>query len=112
MKITYTDKPIGKKPTLEDLKRGTVFRPINSRDIYIRSDLLGEDYLLTERGDNIWRYVVLVGSEPFEDKAQFDESYDYDSFIVCVSLESGNVVVFFDGIEVVPLECELLVKGD
>ena len=112
MKITYTDKPIGKSPTLEDLKRGAVFRPINSRQVYIRSDLLGEDYLLTERGENIWRYVTLVGSEPFEDKAEFDENYDYDSLIVCVNLESGYVTVFYDGIEVEPLDCELLVKEE
>lgn len=112
MKIEYIDKPTLKNPTLAELKSGEVFRPTNSRIVYMCCDLCGESRLLSERGSDIWEHTALVGDEPFEEKETFAENHDYDELIVCVSLTTGSVVLLYQDIEVERVNCKLLVEGD
>lgn len=112
MKITYQEKPISRIPKLKDLDTGEVFRFPNSLRIFMRCDLCGESQLLSEKPSSIWGYVTKTANDPFEDKEHFDENFDYDQLIVCVELVSGNVTLFYEGIEVEPLDCELLIKGE
>lgn len=112
MKIEYTNKQPTKDPTLADLKPGEVFRPTNSRTIYMCCGLSGESRLLSEHASDIWDYTALVGSEPFERKEEFDENHDYDELIVCVNLTTSGVVLFYQDIEVERVNCKLLVEGD
>lgn len=110
MKIECIIKPTPKNPTLADLKAGEVFRPTNSRHIFIRGSNYGESCLLSKIGDNIWKYTTLVGSEPFEDQETFDESCDCNELIICTHLSSGGVILFYKDIEVKKVDCKLLVE--
>lgn len=112
MKITYQEKPIPQNPKLKDLNTGDVFRVTGSLRIFMRCDLCGESRLLAEKSSSIWGYVTKTANDPFEDKEHFDENFDYDQLIVCVELVSGNVTLFYEGIEVELLDCELLVNGN
>lgn len=112
MKIEYINTLTPKNPTLAELKPGEVFRPTNSRIVYMCCDLSGESCLLSERGSDIWEYTALVGIEPFDEKETFAENHDYDELIVCVNLTSGGVVLLYQDIEVERVNCKLLVEGD
>lgn len=110
MKIEYTNKQPSKNPMLADLKSGEVFRPINSRNTFMRCDLNGESRLLSECGSDIWGDLTLVGSEPFDNRDEFVENNNYDELIVCANLTTGGVTLFYDGIEVERVVCKLLVE--
>lgn len=112
MQIEYTNKQPTKDPILFDLKSGDVFRPTGLHNIFMCCDLCGESRLLSELGTEIWGYVTLTGSEPFENKEEFDENYDYEQLVVCVSLITGGVTLLYDGIKVEKIECKLLVEED
>lgn len=110
MQIEYANKQPTKTPTLTDLKSGDVFRPTNSRHIFMRCDLCGESRLLSDCGSDIWGYATFVGSEPFENKDDFAENHDYDELIVCANLVTGGVTLLHESIEVEKVECKLLVE--
>lgn len=112
MKIEYTNKQPIKNPTLADLKTGEAFRPINSRNIFMRCDLCGESRLLSENGSDIWGYTTFVGSELFDGREEFTENHDYDELIVCANLTTGGVTLFYEGIVVERVNCKLLVEED
>lgn len=109
MKIVYKDIPAA-IPRLAEISSGQVFRPINSLSTFMRCDLNADSPFLSERVSNIWEHTTFVGSEPFDDKDEFDENCDYDELIVCVNLTTGGVTLLYDGIEVERLDCELVVK--
>lgn len=108
MKINYQNK--SKNLTLAELDNGDVFTLPNSECTYMRCDMDAGENFITSSFGAIWDVVELTGTEPFAGSSDFEDHYDCEELIVCVSLASGRIVLLYQGIEVKPLNCELVVE--
>lgn len=110
MKINYVEKT-QKKITLADIKVGELFRPTNSRDVYLRTDLWGDDEILTNNCNTLWQsFACGYDNEPFENKDEFEERYDYEDLIVCVDMTNGEVYLLYKDITVERLKSEITIE--
>lgn len=111
MKITLLEKTKQSTPTLKDLKAGTVFRPTNISTLYISCDMAAEHCLLSASYGDLWDNFLDLQDNFNDDREFFAEHHDYEELYVCVQLDTGEVVLLWEGIEVEELDCELIVKG-
>lgn len=112
MKISYTN---GHNCTqLKNIGAGTVFRPTNSRALYIRTDTNGNSLILNDRCQNLWGSVADIQSNFEHSKITFEETHDYEELILCIDLANGGAILFYEGIEIECPACDLLVddKGE
>ena len=99
MKITYS-KGYTPDPTLNSLKVGEVFRPINSQRIYMKTAYKGVDDIFSNTA--------------YEDYIENIQSFDFDDcppipkeLCACIDLTDGTIVLFHLDITVKMLKCEL-----
>lgn len=110
MKITHLEKAKQPTPKLKDLKEGAVFRPTNNSTVYISCDMDAESPLLSDSCGDLWDYFLDIQDDFKDDRDFFAEHHDYEELYVCVQLDSGKVVLLWEGITVEELDCELMVK--
>ena len=112
MKISYTNGH--NCAQLKNIGAGTVFRPTNSRALYIRTDTNGNSLLLNDRCQNLWGSVADIQSNFEHSKTTFEETHDYEELILCIDLANGGAILFYEGIEIERPACDLLVddKGE
>lgn len=102
MKIEYVES---KKayPKLCDILAGTVFSPINSREIYIALDKDGISDIFCDS------YYTLK-RETLKTQDTDDDWDDYGDIIAVVHLDSGTLNFMHKDTKVNPLDCKLAVE--
>ena len=113
MKINYVSKIEQSKLTLNDIKVGELFRPIDSRMVFMRLDRNGEDNLLTTHCSFLWESMFngYIG-EDFDDRDEFEDNHSYDDLILCAEMDDGSVCLMYQGIEVEKLNAEIRIVED
>ena len=113
MKINYVSKIKQPKLTLNDIKVGELFRPINSRMVLMRLDRYGEDDLLTTHCSVLWETMLngYVG-EDFDDRDEFEDKHEYEDLILCADMGDGSIYLMYQGIEVEKLNAEIRIVED
>lgn len=110
MRIIYVKDP-EQKILLKDIAIGTIFRPVNTDDIYMKLDHNGGSDFLTNNCSYLWS--AMNGDyegEDFETRSEFEENHDYEDTILCVDMKNGNISLLYKYIEIDILNCELVVK--
>lgn len=112
MKVRYTEQT-KKAVLLRDISIGTVFCPIGTQDIYMKLDHNGGSDFLTNNCSYLWSAVNGgYEGEDFETRSDFEEEYDYEDFVLCVDIESGNIALLFKNIKVETPNCELVITKE
>lgn len=113
MKINYVSKIEQSKLTLNDIEVGELFRPIDSRMVFMRLDIDGNDDLLTTHCSILWESMLngYIG-EDFDDKDEFEDNHSYDDLILCAEMDDGSVGLIYKGIEVEKLNAEIQIVED
>ena len=110
MKINYVEK-VNEEIKLKDIKVGELFRPTNSRDVYMRTTIRGDDTLLTNSCNTLWENTACgYGGEPFEDRDDFEEKCEYEDLIACVDMERGEIWLLHQDVCVEKLKSELTIE--
>ena len=110
MKINYVEK-VNEEIKLKDIKIGELFRPINSRDVYMRTTIWGDNDLLTNSCNTLWNNIANgYEGEPFEDRDDFEDKCEYEDLIACVDMESGEIWLLYQDIYVEKLKSELTIE--
>ena len=105
MKITHTQPTPTASITLDDIYCGTVFRPFGSRRIFMLTVGNGLDDYLADTCSSLDKIV--------EEFSNYSEKWDnYKDLLLCVELESGQVVLISKYTYIEELEYEFLVKGN
>lgn len=113
MKINYVSKIEQPKFTLNDIKVGELFRPVDSRMVFMRLDRDGNDDFLTNQCSVLWESMFngYIG-EDFDDRDEFEDNHSYDDLILCVDMDDGSVCLIYKGIEVEKLNAEIQIVED
>ena len=110
MKINYAEK-VNKEIKLKEIAIGELFRPTNSRDVYMRTTIRGDDTLLTNSCNTLWENTACgYEGEPFVDRDDFEEKCEYEDLIACVDMESGESWLLYQDIDVETLKSELTIE--
>ena len=108
MKIKYVSKIEQPKLTLNDIEVGELFRPVDSRMVFMRLDRDGNDELLTNQCSVLWESMFngYIG-EDFDDRDEFEDNHSYDDLILCAEMDDGSVCLIYKDIEVEKLNAEI-----
>lgn len=110
MKINYVAK-VNEQIKLKDIKTGELFRPTDSRDVYIRTSVRGDDNLLTNSFNSLWNSTANgYEGDPFDSKDDFEDKCNYEDLIVCVDIESGDIWLLHQDVCVEKLKSELTIE--
>lgn len=110
MKITHLEKTKQPTPKLKDLKEGAVFRPTNTPTLYLVCDIDAEHPFLANSCSELWDRFFDVQNDFEFNRENFEDEHGYEELYVCVQLDTGKVVLLWEGIEVEEQDCELMVK--
>lgn len=112
MKVRYAEHT-KKAVLLRDISTGTVFCPIGTHDIYMKLDHNGGSDFLTNNCSYLWSAVNGgYEGENFKTRSDFEEEYDYEEFVLCANVQTGNVALLFKHIEIELLNCELIINKE
>ena len=113
MKINYVSKIEQPKLTLNDIEVGELFRPIDSRMVFMRLDRDADSMLLTEYHSTLWEETFngYIG-EDFDDKDEFEDNHDYGELILCADMTDGSVGLIYKDREVEKLNAEIRIVED
>ena len=112
MKVKYENKT-KKAVLLKAIPIGAVFCPIDAHSIYMKLDHDGDSELLTNNCQYLWSAThVGYEGENFESRSDFEEEHDYEEFSLCADVESGEMALLYENIEVELLECELVINKE
>lgn len=101
MKMAYKNKT-NTCSTLRTLDQATVFRPRNSRTLYMTTKYTGMDDIFSNTAyEDYYENIQYHDNEP---------SADY--LCACVELDTGNIVFFHSNIEVEQVECCLVIEEE
>ena len=104
MKITYTNPTPPPSLVLDDLSYGTVFRPHNSRRVFMVTEVDAENHLLTSACSTLQANI-----EEFNHR--FDDTVeDYDSLLLCIELDTGKLCLISNQTYVEELDYEFVIK--
>ena len=104
MKITYSNPTPPPSLVLDDLCYGSIFRPHNSRRIFMITEMNGESLLLSSDCS-----TLKANTEEFNH--HFDDTVeDYDSLLLCVELDTGKLCLMSNQTYVEELDYEFIVK--
>ena len=103
MKIVYKDIP-AVIPRLAEVSYGQVFRPTNSRTVYMRLPYTAERELFTSYDPTLNDYI-----EPIQVDGSLDDK-EGDEFIACICLDNGVFTFLHKDTKVELLTCELVIK--
>lgn len=113
MKVNYVSKIEQSKLTLNDIEVGELFRPIDSRMVFMRLDRDGNDDLLTTHCSILWESMSIgYMGEDFDDRDEFEDNHSYDDLILCADMTDGSVGLIYKGIEVEKLNAEIQIVED
>ena len=104
MKITYTNPTPPPSLVLDELSYGSVFRPHNSRRIFMITEKDGESLLLSSDCSTL-KANIEEFNHHFDDTAE-----DYDSLLLCVELDTGKLCLMSNQTYVEELDYEFIVK--
>lgn len=109
MKVNYIEKH--NTTTLKLIEVGSVFRPINSRDLFIKLDRNAESRLFTDSCTTLWQNFIggYIG-ENFANQDEFDPNHEYAELILCANVITGEIHFMYEDIKVELPKCELLVE--
>ena len=110
MKVNYIENH--NTTTLQLVEVGSVFRPINSQDLFIKLDRNAESEIFSGRFKVLWQNFIggYIGEE-FTDKEEFDMNHDYTQLILCADIVTGEIHFMYENIKVKVIKCELFVEG-
>lgn len=103
MKIIYKDIP-SIIPCLAEVNYGQVFRPTNSRVVYMRLPYTAEGDIFTSYDCILNDYI-----EPIQVDGSLDDK-EADEFIACIRLDSGVLAFLHKDTKIDLLTCELVIK--
>lgn len=103
MKIVYKDIP-SIIPRLAEINYGQVFRPTNSRAVFMRLPYTAGAEIFTSYDPTLNDYI-----EPIQVGGSLDDK-EADEFIACIDLSDGSLVFLHKDTKVERLDCELVVK--
>jgi hypothetical protein len=103
MKIVYKDIS-AVVPCLAEVNYGQVFRPTNSRAVYMRLPYTAESAVFTAYEATVNDYV-----EPIQIDGSLDDK-EGDEFIACIRLDNGTLAFLHKDTKVERLDCELMIK--
>lgn len=105
MKIVYENiLPI--IPRLAEINYGQVFRPTNSRAVYMRLPYTADEAVFTSYEATLNDYI-----QPIQVDGSLDDK-EGDEFIACVRLDSGVLAFLHKNTKVERLNCELVIKEE
>lgn len=102
MKINYVE-PKTDIIKLGHIGRGVLFRPVNSLDLYVKTDMIGSDDIFNECESRLLDFY-----ENYTDN-DFDCAND---LVVCVCIEDGTLRFLHQNCRVVIVNYELNIEGE
>lgn len=105
MKITYAPPTTPPKLQLKDLRTGEIFRPSNSREVYMYLGITADSAVITESETAIMEHTINVQNFDFDDCPP----YEYE-LLACTSVERGGITFFHRNIIIDKLDHELCIK--
>ena len=105
MKITYAPSTTPPKPQLKDLRTGEIFRPSNSREVYMYLGITADSAVITESETAIMEHTINVQNFDFDDCPP----YEYE-LLACTSVERGGITFFHKNIIIDKLDHELYIQ--
>jgi hypothetical protein len=103
MKIVYKDIP-AVVPCLAEVNYGQVFRPTNSRTVFMRLPYTTGAEIFTSYEPTLNDYI-----EPIQVGGSLDDK-EADEFVACIDLCDGSLAFLHKDTKVELLTCELVIK--
>lgn len=110
MKVSYVENcnPI---TTLEFVEVGSVFRPINSQNLFIKLDRNADNEIFTNEYNKLWaNFTGGYAGEDFYDQDEFETDHYYNQLTLCADIVTGEIHFMYEGIKVRVMKCELFVE--
>lgn len=109
MKVNYIENH--NTTTLQLIEVGSVFRPANSQELFIKLDRNAESEIFNNRCSVLWQNFIggYIG-EDFTNKDEFDMNHDYTQLILCADIVTGKIYFMYEDIRVEVVKCELFVE--
>lgn len=101
MKINYANN--SNQTNLRYIEDGGVFRPTNSREVYIKTDLNAMDDVFSDLELRLTNFYCALQDLPVD---------SCEELIACVNLTNGEFVFLHRDLEVEKLDCVLNIKGN
>lgn len=109
MKVNYIENH--NTTTLQLVEVGSVFRPTNSQELFIKLDRNAESEIFSDRYDVLWQnFIGGYIDEDFVNQDEFDMNHDYTELILCANIVTGKIYFMYENIRVDLIKCELLVE--
>ena len=101
MKFNYVEPKI-EITKLKDIGRGVLFRPANSLDLYIKTDMVGDDEIFSENESRLLHYY----------ENYTDNEYNFSSeLLACVCIEDGTLRFLHADCRIIVVNYDLNVEG-
>lgn len=109
MKVNYVENH--NTTTLQFVEVGSVFRPTNSKELFIKLDRNAESEIFADKCNRLWQNFIggYIG-EDFTNKDEFDMNHDYAQLILCADIVTGKIHFMYEDIRVEVVKCELFVE--
>ena len=104
MKINY-ERTVPITPKLHEVRAGELFRPMNSDNVYMRTNGHGSDDFTSEKEQPLRKMFTDI-----QNTYEKEEDIDYENLVFCADMETGKLVLLDESLKVEKLIGELMIK--